>query len=719
MGLRLVAAWAACFGALLAAAAALLLALDASLGTESSAELRRLLAEGRPALLLLVVVTFGLTGVLANWLVRAHFAPVRRLAESTRLIAGGNPGHRIAAEGPAEMRELAEAINLLAARHEGLLEGLEARVSRVRVDLDQEKSRLAALMSELAQSVVVCNMEGRILLYNERARQMFSGPGGEVGDAEPGYIGLGRSLYALLERDLVSHALEQVPRRRVSGETVPVVVFMAALRTDKVVRAQLAPVASGDGRDSDPAAGMAGFVLLLEDVGEAVTRAERRDQLVQRYAEQARASLAGVRAAVENLESHPELDAARRRQFTGIISEETRRLAEALERTARDYAENATAQWLPEQIRATDLAEVIRRRVENRIGLRVRAGEIDGSLWMTVDSFTLAQAVSYLARRLKDEFQVGEIGLGLAAAGRHARLEVVWDGKRMPASIALAWEGAALSSGGESSPLTFREVLNRHHGEAWYEFDQASQLSSFRLLLPLAVPGRPAEQRPARGGRPEYYDFDLFRQPGQTQELDGRPLKELSYTVLDTETTGLAPSAGDEIISIGAVRIVNGRLLAGERFEQLLDPRRPLHPASMEIHGIKPEALRGKPPIERVLPAFHKFCEDTVLVGHNVAFDLRFLQLKEKITGVRFTQPVLDTLLLSAALHENLASHQLEAVAERFGVSPAGRHTAVGDALMTGEIFLRMIPLLAERGIVTLKQAREACEQTYYARLRY
>ncbi len=716
MGLRLVAAWTACFGALLAAAVGLLLALDASLRPEGSAELRRLLAEGRFALLLLAVVAFGLTGVLANWLVRAYLSPVRRLAESTRLIAGGNPGHRIAAEGSAEMRELTEAINLLAARHEGLLEGLEARVGRVRLDLDQEKNRLAALMSELAQSVVVCNMEGRILLYNERARQMFSGPGGEAGGTEPGYLGLGRSLYALIEQDLVSHALEHLRLRLAQGEAAPVVVFMAALRPGKLVRAQLAPVA---GARPDDIAGAAGFVLLLEDVGEAVTRAERRDQLLQRYAEQARASLAGARAAVENLESHPELDAAQRRQFTGIISEETHRLAEALERTARDYAENATAQWLPEQIRATDLAEVIRRRVENRIGLPVRAGEVDGSLWMTVDSFTLAQAVSYLARRLKDECQVGEIGLRLAAAGRHARLDVVWDDKRMPASTALDWEGAALSSGGESSPLTFREVLSRHHGEAWYEFDQASKLSSFRLLLPLAEPGRPAGRQPARGGRPEYYDFDLFHQPGQTQELDGRPLRELSYTVFDTETTGLEPSAGDEIISIGAVRIVNGRLLAGERFEQLLDPRRPLQPASMEVHGIRPEALRGQPGIERVLPGFHRFCEDTVLVGHNVAFDLRFLQLKERTTGVRFTQPVLDTLLLSAALHENLASHQLEAVAERFGVSPAGRHTAVGDALMTGEIFLRMIPLLAERGIVTLKQARDACERTYYARLRY
>jgi len=80
---------------------------------------------------------------------------------------------------------------------------------------------------------------------------------------------------------------------------------------------------------------------------------------------------------------------------------------------------------------------------------------------------------------------------------------------------------------------------------------------------------------------------------------------------------------------------------------------------------------------------------------------------------------VLDTLLLSAVLHRDLGEHQLEAIAGRFAVSVTGRHTALGDAMVTGEIFLRMIPLLAERGIVTLRQAREASQKTLHARIHY
>ena len=123
--------------------------------------------------------------------------------------------------------------------------------------------------------------------------------------------------------------------------------------------------------------------------------------------------------------------------------------------------------------------------------------------------------------------------------------------------------------------------------------------------------------------------------------------------------------------------------------------------------------------IEQVLPLFHRFCEDTVLLAHNAAFDMRFLELKEASAGVKFTQPVLDTLLLSAAVHPAQQDHRLESIAERLGVRLIGRHTALGDALLTGEIFLKLVPLLAERGVVTLHQALQASRETYYARLQY
>jgi DNA polymerase-3 subunit epsilon len=70
-------------------------------------------------------------------------------------------------------------------------------------------------------------------------------------------------------------------------------------------------------------------------------------------------------------------------------------------------------------------------------------------------------------------------------------------------------------------------------------------------------------------------------------------------------------------------------------------------------------------------------------------------------------------------IHPHQGEHSLEAIAARLSVSIMGRHTALGDAIVTGEVFLKMIPLLSEKGLFTLKDARDAAQQTHYARLRY
>jgi DNA polymerase-3 subunit epsilon len=305
--------------------------------------------------------------------------------------------------------------------------------------------------------------------------------------------------------------------------------------------------------------------------------------------------------------------------------------------------------------------------------------------------------------------------------GQRAHLDLVWTGPSMSTETVLNWEAEPMKIGPESSPLSVRDVVQRHGGEFWFERERVRHQTFFRFLLPLA--GAQEQLDPASllhgDSRPEYYDFDLFQSSESTRALDERPLAELAYTVFDTETTGLNPSEGDEIIQIGATRIVGGKLRRQECFEQLVDPQRDIPAAGIPIHGITPEMVQGQPRIDSVLPAFHTFAQDTVLVAHNAAFDMRFLQLKEARTGVRFEQLVLDTLLLSAAVHPNQESHGLEAIAERLGVTVLGRHTALGDAMVTAEVFLKLLPLLQAAGIHTLGQAREAAQKTFYARVQY
>ena len=163
---------------------------------------------------------------------------------------------------------------------------------------------------------------------------------------------------------------------------------------------------------------------------------------------------------------------------------------------------------------------------------------------------------------------------------------------------------------------------------------------------------------------------------------------------------------------IPAIRIAGGKLQRTHVFDELVDPGRPVSAASVRVHGITPAMLGGKPPLAEVLPRFRGFCADCVLIAHNAAFDLRFLQRKEAATGIRFDQPVLDTALLSAALNPALRDHSLEAIAARLAVRLDGRHNALGDAIIAAEIFVRLLPLLAAAGITTL---RAACAASRHA----
>jgi DNA polymerase-3 subunit epsilon len=261
----------------------------------------------------------------------------------------------------------------------------------------------------------------------------------------------------------------------------------------------------------------------------------------------------------------------------------------------------------------------------------------------------------------------------------------------------------------------------RHGGELWSA--PAEPGSAYLAMLvpladtPVAETTAPSSAGEALTSRPEFYDFDLFGRQEPTGDLADRPLRELSYTVLDTETTGLLPTEGDEVVSVGAARVVNGRLLRQESFERLVDPRRSVPAVATAVHGLTRAMLAGRPTIDEVLPELARYAAGTVLVGHNVGFDLQFLRLKEASSGVRLRQPVLDTLLLDAVVHPDHDQHSLEAIAGRLGVELVERHTALGDALATAQVLLRLVPLLEQLGIRTLGDAQAASRSTLQARL--
>ncbi|MCP4400102.1 MAG: hypothetical protein GY801_22695 [bacterium] len=203
------------------------------------------------------------------------------------------------------------------------------------------------------------------------------------------------------------------------------------------------------------------------------------------------------------------------------------------------------------------------------------------------------------------------------------------------------------------------------------------------------------------------------------KKLAEKHFSELRYVVFDLETTGLEPSQGDEIISIGAVSIVKNKIVVHEVFDQLVDPLKPISPASIEIHRITQDMVSGKPKVDRVLKSFRQFSDGAVLVAHNAAFDMKFLKMKESVAGVEFDNPVLDTMLLSSVIHPHQPAHNLDRLVQRYGIALKDRHAALGDAWMTAELFLRILPQLEKRHIINVSQAVEASRKVPLAGLTY
>jgi len=680
--------------------------------------LTNLLVSRLPVGTMMTLFGFALGVGVLHKLFKQYVEGLLRMAETLRLMLGANRNFRVTIEGPPEVQQLAQAANDLAEQRDVLMDDVDAQIATAKASVEEEKNRLAALMSELAQAVVVCNLDGRILLYNNRARLQFKalsqGPTSVAGGA---LIGLGRSIFSILEKSQVDHA-EEVIRQRLSSGKTAISNFITTTRGGQLLRAQMVPVLAASGDEGEAA--MSGYVLTVENITRSIEEEERRDQALHSLTQGSRSSIANIRAAVANLLDYPDMEPELRERFLRVIDDEVAKRSQVIDQTMSQFSDAIKTRWPLEDILGIDIVAAAQRRIDDKLKLPTKTEEIDDALWIKADSFSLVFALVSLASKLQDHYEPRELRFRLTSAGKLAYLDLIWAGPAMSSETFYTWEMESMQIGSESSPLSLRDVIDRHGGEIWYEREKAAHRAFFRFVLPVAVPELESEpEERSRGkGRPEYYDFDLFKFEDKSIDLD-RKLSDLTYTVFDTETTGLEPSKGDEIIQIGAARIVNNRLLRQETFDQIVDPEIPLKPESIPIHGITEDMVRGKPNIDVILPAFHEFCEDTVLIAHNAAFDMRFLQLKEERTGIRFTQPVLDTLLLSAVVHPNQESHKLDVILERLGITIGTRHNALEDALATGEVFLKLVKLLEDKGIVTVRQALEAAEKTYFARVKY
>lgn len=606
-----------------------------------------------------------------------YIFPLKRMSAEAGMIYDSNPSHRIRVKGSRDIREMARLINDFAEMFENLDKTITQQILTARKDTEKERNLLAAIMGELPQGIVVCNKNGRVLLFNSLASVLFTP---EAGRSSRLFLGLGRSVFHLIDKALITHAMDEIIEQMNTPGIAIGSFFIAPIASGILISAQAIPVLDGQRR-------MTGFILACQDISERITKYQTVDSSLKR-----------LKTLISPSEAAGSETAASFDRTAGIIK-------------------NTVFSSLPLTTLPLDsFLPMIQKKTGSQLDIRVNIYRTRNQARILADTYSMTQVFLSVFTALSEETRLAEFDLAVSQAKQQIRFDITWDGPFCPTTMI---DRMIQTRVNQLPSLGY--VLKFNNARLVPQVRDNDRCSGIHILIQAGKPPGPAAQSGApviSGSRPEFYDFNLFRLKEPSENLLDTLLTKLTYTVFDTETTGLDPE-GDEIVSIGALRIVNQRIAYQDCFEELINPERDIPLAAYKIHGISYEMVRDKPPLGTVLPAFKTFAANTVLLGHNLAFDMKMIKVREADTGVCFDNPVLDTLLLSAALHPVHRQHNIENIAQRLGVNILGRHTALGDAITTAEIFLKLLPILNSNGILTLKDAVKASQKTYYARLKY
>jgi DNA polymerase-3 subunit epsilon len=195
--------------------------------------------------------------------------------------------------------------------------------------------------------------------------------------------------------------------------------------------------------------------------------------------------------------------------------------------------------------------------------------------------------------------------------------------------------------------------------------------------------------------------------PLQTTLADGVPLSEVTFCVVDLETTGGSPT-DSRITEVGAVKYRSGERLGS--FRTFVDPGAPIPRAITHLTGIADRDVRGEPPIEAVLPSFLEFVRGAVFVAHNARFDFSFLNANLLRTGYEPLPPppVCTAKLARRVVWPDVPNVRLQTLARYFRTRVEPIHRALDDAEACAEVLHGLLELAGRLGILTLGDLHEA-----------
>lgn len=208
------------------------------------------------------------------------------------------------------------------------------------------------------------------------------------------------------------------------------------------------------------------------------------------------------------------------------------------------------------------------------------------------------------------------------------------------------------------------------------------------------------EERPSKSV-PEFYAYvtpepiEDMAQAGLFDVAKSVPecLIGQTFVVVDIETTGLSYLGGDKITEIGAVKIVDGKIV--DKFQTLINPERRISEEITKLTGISEDMVKDMPTFDKIIPDFFKYAAGSIIVGHNLDFDYKFIKFYAKEQGYTFKNEGIDTLPFAREVVPRLKNHKLNTVCDHFSIEFL-HHRALSDAHATAKLFLELVRIKKE-----------------------
>lgn len=186
------------------------------------------------------------------------------------------------------------------------------------------------------------------------------------------------------------------------------------------------------------------------------------------------------------------------------------------------------------------------------------------------------------------------------------------------------------------------------------------------------------------------------------------PLQELIVVVFDLETTGFLPEQGDQILSIGGVKVKGETLLENDTFYSLVRYDQQLEVHIQELTGLSEEEVREAPPLGEVLVQFFKFVGNHILVAHHANHEKKFMDAAtRKVFFTPFRHRIIDTSFLLRIAEPKVPWHHLEDWCTHCQIPVENRHHALGDAIMAAQLWSTSLHKIRSLGLHTMQDVYE------------